>query len=281
MKKKWKLAAMLTLVAFITSCNDEKNMIEEVKYINISAEVGALTRVTNTAFEENDKISIYAWTGTSTEVGSLVVDNSINTYAGSVWLAETQMLWKDMVTPHFFIGIHPARKVVDFAADVLETPSDVLVATLLGEGQTPSNGNVPLTFNHIMARLDVNLQFRNQFDGTPTVTSVTTEALPGATINYLTQTATAAGTSQALILTATQANKAYSGVITPQQITKIHISIDGKTFTYTNPQSISLEKGKIQTVNLIVGRDQIELGSIVVNDWVTGAVIEDGEAQVE
>ena len=42
--------------------------------------------------------------------------------------------------------------------------------------------------------------------------------------------------------------------------------------------------GKVTTVNLIVGRDQITLdaseGGITIADWEAGAVITDGEAQL-
>ena len=57
--------------------------------------------------------------------------------------------------------------------------------------------------------------------------------------------------------------------------------IDGKPYTYTHPTSFNLEKGKIQTVNLIVGRDAIKLGSVMINDWVTGENINGGEAQID
>ncbi|MGL5731226.1 MAG: fimbrillin family protein [Bacteroidales bacterium] len=281
MKKNLFTSGMVACAFLLLSCekNNEQVGPEETKFITVDAGVGSLTRATETSFEKGDKISVYAWTGNTTDVGTLVVDNALNTFDGSKWTAEPQMLWKDMITPHFFISVYPAKAVTDFKADSYQTAPDLLVATVLEQGRVASGGIVPLTFNHVMARLDVNLKFRNQFDGTPTVEKGYVNALSASTVNYLTQTVTAVGDVGTLNLTDTTPNTAYTIILPPQSIHTVAIVIDGKTYTYTNTEGFSLEKGKIQTLNLIVGRDQIELGSVVVNDWGTGEVIEGGEAQ--
>lgn len=286
MKTKLMLLTGLVLTGALTSCgNDEDTIvITPSEYITVDAGVGSLTRSTATAFEKDDQISIYVWTGNTTEVPTdLVVNNSVNTYDETKWTANPMMLWKDMTTAHYFIGVYPVKAITNFTADNYDTTIDLLVANDLkgrsAEGQ--NQGIVPLIFNHVMSKLVVGLTFRNQFEGTPTVTSVVTEAQPGASVNYLTATATAAGTSADVALTTTTANTSYEQVIAPQNIRKIKIVIDSKTYTYTSPSDISLVSGKVQTINLIVGRDQIELGSVSINDWVTGTVIDNGEAQVD
>lgn len=281
MKKNLLTSGMAVCAFFLLSCdkNNEPVCPVDTTYITVDAGVGSLTRVTETSFEKGDKISVYAWTGNATEVGTLVVDNALNTFDGSKWTAEPQMLWKDMITAHFFISVYPAKAVTDFKADSYQTAPDLLVATVLEQGRVASGGIVPLTFNHVMARLDVNLQFRNQFDGTPTVEKSYVNALSASTVNYLTQTVTAVGEAGNLDLTNKTPNMAYTIILPPQRVHTVAIVIDGRTYTYTNTDGFSLEKGKIQTLNLIVGRDQIELGSIVVNDWGSGEVIDGGEAQ--
>jgi hypothetical protein len=58
----------------------------------------------------------------------------------------------------------------------------------------------------------------------------------------------------------------------------ITVNIDGKQYTYNNDKAISLESGKITTVNLIVGRDKITAKSVTINDWQEGETINGGEA---
>lgn len=276
------LVALATTV--MTSCNKGDESHEVSPYFTIDAGMRTLTRATTTTFEANDQVSILVWTGSNTEVQTpLVVDNSVNTYDGTHWTASPQMLWKDAITPHFFIGVHPAKAVTNFTADAYATTPDLLVATLLGSGQKPTeaDGVVSMMFDHVMARLDVNLTFRNQFDGIPTVKSVTVSAQPGAKVNYLTKTATGNGTANtAIALAPTIANKAYSGIIAPQTgVTKVTIMIGDKEYAYIHNGDINLQGGRYTTMNLIVGRDKIELGSVSINDWGSGDTIDDGEAE--
>ena len=274
---------LLTLLAAtaMTGCNKADDPQEVSKLITINAGVGTLTRATATAFVKDDQVSIYAWTGSNTTVQTpLVVDNSVNTYDGTNWTASPQMLWKDNTSAHYFIGVHPVKAITDFTADAYATTPDLLVATVLGSGQkaTDADGEVAMTFDHVMARLDVNLTFRTEFGNNPAVSSVTVNAQPGAKVNYLTKTATADGAAAEVAMMMTTANIAYSQVVATQGINKITIKIGDKDYVYNNTAGFALLAGKIQTVNLIVGRDKIELGSVTINDWATGETINGGEA---
>ena len=291
MKAKILTMAAMAAVVALTSCNKEEGTaIEPSKYITVDAGVGSLTRATAKAFEANDQISIYAWTGSNTAVATeLVVNNSINTYDGAKWTAAPLMLWADMITDHYFIGVYPTKAITDFTADSYTVISDILVATeLIGRTANGTNqGIVPLTFSHIMARLDANLTFRDQWETAPAVASVAVVAKPEATVNYLTQVATAAGTASddGIVLPQTtnvgECKYSCAGVVVPQTVNKIHVKIGTDTYTYNNSEGFALVGGKIQTVNLIVGRDQITLGSVTINDWTTGTTINGGEAQID
>ncbi|MDD3036937.1 fimbrillin family protein [Bacteroides sp.] len=281
MRKNLILAiSAIAMAASITSCTNNDTPSEVSEYITIDAGVGSLIRATSTAFEADDAVSIYAWTGSTTAVQTpLVVNNSVNTYDGTKWTAVPQMLWKDQITAHYFIGVYPMKEISDFTADSYATTPDLLVATVLGSGRVATDGIVPMVFDHVMAKLMVNLTFRTEFGATtPTVESVTVNAQPEAVVNYLTKVATADGTATEVAMTATTANTAYSQIVSPQSIHKITINIGGKAYVYNNTAGFALAGGKIQTVNLIVGRDEITLGSVTINDWGTGETIDDGEA---
>ena len=270
----------------------------------MTAGIGNLTKVaydgSKSAFEKGDGISVYAWMGNDQEVpAKLVVNGVVNTFDGKVWTPEVQMLWKTVVDPHYFIGVYPARQVNDFKSDTYEQMpldyelSDLLIATNVS-GVKSSNGPVSLVFDHAMAKLQVNLNFRSEWNSVPALNnvSVSVNAVTVGTINYLKKEIAPAleGEVKTLPLTALEAaatgyTYSFSNLIIPQEgIREIAVKVDGRTFIYThtaNEKGLSLEKGKVNTINLKVGREQLELEGISVDDWNEGAMpAEDGEAGI-
>lgn len=299
MKTTKPLALMaVALTAFSGCSNDHESPVQPAaKYITVNTHIGKMTRVAtdndgSQHFVANDEISVYAWTGTATQVGNLVVDNSINTYNGTTWTASPQMLWADQGSEHYFIGIYPTHEVGSFTAEPFtftETgDNDLLVATNLKgwSATTAPGGMVDLEFDHVMAKLIVNLKFRNQWGNMPTVENVTAQNVATkGTVNYLEKTVTADGTTKEnvslTVLAAPQADYAlsYASIMVPQSgFQSVTVTIGGKAYTYTHSGDIKLESGKYTTVNLTVGRDRIELGDVTVNDWQKGDVIDGGEA---
>lgn len=309
MKIKTKATAIALAAAALLAAgcgHNEDTPSEVAKYITVNTSIGQMTRVATDAdgsqrFEANDQISVYAWTGKATEVAvsSLVVNNSINTYDGTAWTASPQMLWADQESGHYFIGIHPAKKsiasvVTELTADDYtlnaadQKASDLLVATNLKglSATTAPGGMVDLTFDHVMAKLIVNLNFRSQWGGTPTAVSVTAQDVAtNAKVDYLHKAVAADASSKEGIslpaLATPQAGYAlsYASIMVPQSgFSKITVTINGSDYTYTHSGEIKLEGGKYTTVNLTVGRDRIELGDVTVNDWQQGDVIDGGEA---
>lgn len=293
MKKTILLTAALASIA-LSSCNKENEQTTQTaKYITVSSNIGTMTRVTTTGntsvFDEGDKISVYAWTGTANEVtaATLVENNAENTLQNAKWIAEPMMKWTDMTTPHFFLSVHPTRAITNFTSDAVvvdpanQAISDLLVAVNSGVGQAgliATQNPVPLEFHHAMSRLDIELTYRNEFEETPTVTSLTTQAKKTGTIDYLTSAITTTGAAELFDLPVTTANKQYSSVIIPQGVQTITIAIDGKDYIYNHPQPIALNKGMVQTVKLIVGRNRIELDEVIISNWGTETDIEGGEA---
>ena len=285
--------AALGLMAAACSNDESAPAQPEAKFITIEASIGSLTRATTTGnsatFDAGDKVTLYAWTGTATAVpAQKVVDGVANTLsADGKWTPASQMLWSDMVTPHYFLGLYPERTVTDFTADPYTLDpadyekSDLLVARQLS-GLTATQNPVSLTFDHAMAKLYVNMNFRNQWDQTPAITSCVATAAQTATIDYLAQTV-AAGEQAAVSLPATTAQTGYaatySSIMIPQQgFRTVAITIDGQQYTYTHDADIPLEAGKYTVLNLIVGRNKIEIGEVSINDWTEGTTIDGGQA---
>ena len=301
MKKKTYLFALMTMALTLGSCSNNEDGIggETSKFITVSTSIGNMTRVATDAkggqtFEEGDEISVYAWTGDATiapDASERVVNNAINKLTSSSWVSTPQMLWKNNRDKHYFIGVYPISAISDLTAgeytfDVnKQTESDLLVAVNkdglsynVDEQQT-----VPLTFTHVMAKLVVNLTYKNQWgaDG-PTVGNVMVgNAVKKATINYLTKVvspSTANEDKTNIELPAITANKQYASILIPQDgIQKITVKIGGTNYTYDNLTPFKFESGKITTVNLEVGRDGILLNDVKITNWETSTPI-NGEA---
>lgn len=287
---------LATTAILLTACCTDSDVLppQDLGQIRVTASVGAMTRVAHsgnsTTFETNDRISVYAWLGADNDMQRLVVDNSINTLGGDgTWTAEPQMLWADNTSDHYFLGIYPERNgATDYDADPYtldfnnQTASDLLVARTTAK---PTGSAVKLEFEHVMAKLVVNLSFRNEWTTAPEVVSVTAVACTEATVNYLENPVevTPATGQNLVVIPFTGTSASFAGIMIPGQsgFRTINVTLEnGKVYTYTHPSGIDLQPGRYTTVNLVLGRDNIKLddAGISVSDWENGTSIDGAEA---
>ena len=287
---------LATTAILLAACSTDSDVLppQDLGQIRVTASVGAMTRVAHsgnsTTFETNDRISVYAWLGADNNMQRLVVDNSINTLGGDgTWTADPQMLWADNTSDHYFLGIYPERNgATDYDADPYtldfnnQTASDLLVARTTAK---PTGSAVKLEFEHVMAKLVVNLSFRNEWTTAPEVASVTATACTEATVNYLENPVevTPATGQNLVVIPFTGTSASFAGIMIPGQsgFRTINVTLEnGKVYTYTHSADIDLQPGRYTTVNLVLGRDRIELddAGINVSDWENGTSIDGGEA---
>ncbi|HCZ22789.1 MAG TPA: fimbrillin family protein [Rikenellaceae bacterium] len=295
MNNKLFILAIAPAMLVLGSCNKTAINGPTPKYITVSTDIA--TKVTTAedgsqSFANGDKISVYAWTGDPNTVpaqGSRVVDNAINTLGtDGKWTAEPQMLWKNLKDKHYFIGVYPhadvsetdLTKVACSVDPAKQVESDILVATEFS-GKIAENNPVSLTFDHMMAKVIVELSYRNQWGGAdPEVTAVVLKnVVSDGTLNYLTKTITPSAVRADMSIPVVTSNRNYASVIIPQTgVNEVVVKIDGKDFSYVHGKDFSFEKGKYTTIKLIVGRNKIDLGEVAINEWGEGSVIEGGEA---
>ncbi len=298
MRTKTYLFALMAMALTLGSCSNDENDIggETSKYITVSTSIGNMTRVATDEnggqkFEEGDEISVYAWTGdpaVAPETSERVVNNAINKLTNGSWVSTPQMLWKNNRDNHYFIGVYPTVAISDLTAgeytfDVTKQEESDLLVAVNTDGisyNADEQQTVPLTFTHVMAKLVVNLTYKNQWGGIPTVEKVIVgNAAKEATINYLTKAVTPSTTvKEDFSLPEITENTKYVSVIIPQEeVKQLTIVVGGKNFIYDNGTPFKLETGKITTVNLEVGRDEIKLGEVKISDWEDGSTF-NGEA---
>ena len=292
------LLSLTAALFLLASCQKDPGPSED-GIITIEASVGPSTKVTygtdgkSTSFAPGDKIAVYGWTGSAGAVpATRVVDGVLNTLGdGGKWTPESPMLWKPGGEAHYFLGVYPARAITDFTADAYTldpaeyAENDLLVATSL-KGVAASQGAVALAFDHLMARLDVNLKFGSEFGGTPAVSSVTVGAKSTATVNYLTKAVTATGDAAAVDIPAAASAPtgyalSFSGLQVPQEgVRTVTVTIGTQEYVYEAAADIPLVSGQYTTLGLIVGKDKLELSGVTLSDWETEAVLPDGVARL-
>ena len=269
-----------------------------------------------TVFLDGDQIIFYAWDGTPSENNEPWIKDVVLTKGASdVWTPSTKIYWKTAKTRHSFIGVYPVgaidntqgleNQTYSFIKDTRtdsysEFTEDLLRAYITGQLMDESNNySITLPFSHAFAMLRVNMNFRNQWEQTPEVESVEANLANTASIDYYTGEVTPSTTTRGRLLHETTAandfKKSFFIVAAPNDkgFNKIVITIDGKTFTYNyNPsslanssvddaadnQSITLKQGYITTINLVVGRNNINLdfsgtegaSGITIDTWSAG-----------
>ncbi len=306
MKKYITIFFAAAAALMLIGCNKGQKELTS-KTITVEASIGSMTKVAydgdKSAFEAGDSLALFAWLGDKTVIPEdLVVNNVTNTLGkDGLWQPELQMLWDDMTTLHYFMAVAPARTVKSFTADpyTLDSSaekyqeSDLLIA-VNDSGLKATDNPVGLTFEHAMAKLNVNLKFHNQWtEGNPPSQKEITEALiesveatakDHATIDYIHKAVTATG-EWALVAMNKVENASWTTLMVPQEgFRTLTISLGGNdewlggngTYVFTHSADIPLVSGKVTTVNLIIGRDQITLDKtgISIVDWAEEATID-------
>ena len=102
-----------------------------------------------------------------------------------------------------------------------------------------------------------------------------------ATIDYLAKSVNPTGDASYINLPSVAAAvegyaKSYESIVIPvSDLKNIKIAIDGHDYIYTHDTAIQLQGGKTTIVNLMVGRNEITLGSMSIKGWEELVVIGD------
>ena len=178
------IGALLLTTALVASCNQEElpSASGQKEVVKITASIGAGpgSRVTRTednyAFEQGDDFHIVGWYGESANTDTWFND-AVCTYSDTQWTAQPMLYWQNGENlTHHFLAWYPTSfadskttklDAIPFELSGDEEKDDVLYAKW--SGTQPGNNTLPLAFNHLMARFDLNLVFNSEdYTTTPT-----------------------------------------------------------------------------------------------------------------
>ncbi len=271
MKVQKLVLGLLGMSMFLTSCNEEGTEMAPNK-VTFSASVGSpMTRATETEWEANDAIGVYALNNGQTLADASIYEDKNNikyvtTQAGAKgdFNAETDSEAIELTDEVIdFIAYHPYSDKVTAeyklpinVADQSVKGIDILYATK--QAHTNSQPDVNLVFNHSMSRVKVVLEPKQGSNLDVTNATITFKnALTTGTLSLIDGTVEK-GTDKADI---TAVNG--SAILLPgQDMAEITIKIvlaDGKTYEWT-PATNVLEGGKSSTYTLTLTK-----GGVVAN----------------
>ena len=282
------IGALLLTTALVASCNQEElpSASGQKEVVKITASIGAGpgSRVTRTednyAFEQGDAFHIVGWYGESANADTWFND-AVCTYSGTQWTAQPMLYWQNGENlKHHFLAWYPISfadskttdlSEISFTLSDNEATDDVLYAKW--SGTQPDNNTLPLTFNHLMARFDLNLVFNSEdYPTTPTDISAQIEVVNTATINLLAASlAFTPGSTKTEVSLKVKSSPAvgmawsgYTVVIPGQDIKACKVTLsftaddEQKSLTYTHGESLLFQSGKRTVLNLTVNKNKIE-----------------------
>lgn len=132
--------------------------------------------------------------------------------------------------------------------------------------------------NHALSKLTVNIRYgteMTQGGTTPSLTSVTLgETLTEYSLSLANGGVAASGNKSDITMmlsdaTATNYDKSAEAILVPQTAAfTITVTVDGRAFVYNNAD-FTFGEGSAYTLNLLVGKDIVNVGDITASTWTT------------
>ena len=249
--------------------------------INITA--GIVTRASDSAFEQGDKVGIYVVNFNGEAAGSLAssgnhVDNMQFAYSGT-WTPETPIYWKDQTTKADFYCYYPyAESIGNVGAYAFSVKADQSSESnykasdfLWGKtaGVTPTSDPVQITVKHVMSNLLIYLKAGNGYKDEDlkqaqiTICGLKTDA----TIDLTTGKANAAGAMTEM--TPKAEADCYRALVVPQSVADVDlIKVSIGEYEYVLKQTITFESNKQHSCTLTVNKTSEGI-NIVIGGWET------------
>lgn len=175
----------------------------------------------------------------------------------------------------------------DQTTDEASKASDVLFASSSVTPNAPDNSQdiyydtaakkLNVSMNHALSKLTVNIRYGTELTRGGATPSLTAIALGGTQTGYSlglnTGVSSTTGSAQDIQMALSDLPGDYSkcaeAILVPQDAAfTVTVTVNGKTFVYSN-ESFEFVQGNAYTLNLVVGKDIVNIGEITASEWTT------------
>ena len=265
-----KLMLAMASAALVASCSsngEEVRPDQKQESVSFTASMKTLSRATETSFEENDQIIVYAvkdeGNGTELKASGNYANYVKYTYRGNKFVNDQGIvrptefgvryfaMYPNTITsvPTFRFNVKTAQ-----GASGQYTMSDLCTAV----SDVTTAKEVNLIFSHRLSHVVVNLQ--GEALGTGTATVKLNNVNTGCNVDLNANTFTAYE-SRSTVYCADNGTNSYKAIIVPQTIEAgspfLTVTLNGKEHTLKATSDINLASGKQQVFNLTINKDEI------------------------
>lgn len=267
-----KLMLALASCAIVASCSNSSEEVkpaEKQESVSFTASMKSLSRATETAFEEGDRIAVYAMQedengGTTLKSSGNYADFVTYTYtAGKFTNAQGIVCPANFGVRYFAVYPHTAGSEVPVSKFQVKTNqheagqytlSDLCTAV----SDITKEKEVDLVFSHRLSHVVINLEGNVLGTGQPVVTLTDVNTM--CDVNFSTNSYVASG-SQNTIRCADNGTNSYKAIIVPQTIKMgeafLSVELNGKKHVLKAATDIVFASGKQRMFDLTVDNGEI------------------------
>ena len=291
------LTLAVSAALLLAGCDEKWNNApgQPGQEIRLNAEIQAMTKVSEMAFDEADRIGVFVTEydgdfATELAVSGNYADNRLFTYTGNALTTE-EGLYYPVINNVDIYGYHPYRETVE---SVTAFPFRVATdqreeAALKGSdfvwakrANVAANSSVvDLGFSHLLSTVEVRVDAGNGISSLEGMTVTLRNVACEGTIDLRTGQTAVSDTVQRVDVQMLQTNvedswQQFRAIVFPQAISGgtylVEISLDGKKYTYQVPESGQIfGSGKWQFYQFVLNayQKELQLKSASVSNWVS------------
>lgn len=286
MKTKIKSTMLvITLGLCLAACSksEQTEVIEENRYVSFTSEIAPASRATDTHFDVNDEIGVFAVQSSGSDVRGEIqasgnyADNVRYAYNGSLF----SPVGKGIELPTdgsklYYCAVYPYTVSIAnrFTFTVQSdqsgtgyTQSDLLTA----ETSATDEQVVALKFNHRLSKIIVRAGGNNWPSGNTEIqiTNVATQVSVDLNASSFTST----GSSNGSVVCTTNGTNSYKAILPPQTIRSgmqfARITVGGQVYTVTTPADIVISSGMQSEFTFTMDEEEREIVMFIgdINPW--------------
>ena len=305
MKNKFCIVIWAAFMILLNACSSGSEDVPEPtpipptpgeEKIPISLKCGVSSRVTDSNFENGDKIGLYVVNYANGSAGNLQtsgnhINNTSFTYNGSTWSSASPIYWKDATTHADFYVYYPYATVTSVTAHAFNVKGDQSTVAaykasefLYGTAKNlaPTTSAVNVTTYHSMSCAVIKLAAGDGFtdeDLADANISLELNGLKtGAFINMSTGEVSSTGDAKTII--PLKDDEQYKAIVVPQTVSAenfIVVKIDGEAYTMPK-DDFTFVGGKRHTFTVKVSKTSSGL-NVSIGAWEEDDVDNGGTAE--